>query len=238
MVQRAGYKVLFDQDAIAWTEAPDTIAGLAKQRFRWSFGTLQCLWKHRRVNLNPRYGALGLVALPQVWLFQIVLALLSPLVDLALVIQVTRTFFDYLQHGEQFNSGNLSITLTYYAVFMTVDLAASAIAFLLEKGEDRSLLWWLMLQRFGYRQIMYYVVAKSVLRAFQGRVVGWGKLERKATVRSAAEPGDEGADAPVAPSGNGSGYDLVTMAFHGPSGTSFSSTRRHSVLSLSGMPRY
>ncbi|MFZ1109987.1 MAG: glycosyltransferase [Rhodomicrobium sp.] len=196
MVQRAGYKVLFDQDAIAWTEAPDTISGLAKQRFRWSFGTLQCLWKHRSVNLNPRFGALGLVALPQVWLFQIGLALLSPLVDLALVIQVTRTFFDYLQHGEQFNSGNLSITLTYYAVFMTVDLAASAIAFLLEKGEDRSLLWWLMLQRFGYRQIMYYVVAKSVLRAFQGRVVGWGKLERKATVRSAAEPGDESAAEP------------------------------------------
>jgi peptidoglycan-N-acetylglucosamine deacetylase len=196
MVQRAGYKVLFDQDAIAWTEAPDTISGLAKQRFRWSFGTLQCLWKHRSVTFDPRFGALGFVALPQVWLFQIALALLSPLVDLALIIQLTRTFLDFLQHGEQFNSGNLSITLTYYAVFMAVDLAASAIAFFLEKGEDRSLLWWLMLQRFGYRQIMYYVVAKSVLRALQGRVVGWGKLERKATVRTAAETGDDGAVAP------------------------------------------
>jgi peptidoglycan-N-acetylglucosamine deacetylase len=197
MVQRAGYKVLFDQDAIAWTEAPDTISGLAKQRFRWSFGTLQCLWKHRSVTFNPRYRALGLIALPQVWLFQIALALLSPLVDLALVIQVTRTLIDYWQHGEQFNSGNLSITLTYYAAFMAVDLSAASIAFFLEKGEDRSLLWWLMLQRFGYRQIMYYVVAKSVLRALQGRVVGWGKLERKATVRTAAERGDEGAGAPA-----------------------------------------
>jgi len=72
-------------------------------------------------------------------------------------------------------------------VFMTVDLTAAMIAFLLEKREDRSLLWWLILQRFGYRQIMYYVVAKSVLRALQGRVVGWGKLERKATVKTAAE---------------------------------------------------
>jgi len=186
-VQRAGYKVLFDAEAIAWTEAPDTLGGLAKQRFRWAFGTLQCLWKHRRATFNPRYGALGLIALPQVWLFQIALALLSPLVDLLLLAQITRTGIDYLQHGAQFNSENLMITLTYYAVFMAVDLSAALIAFVLERREDRSLLWWLVLQRFGYRQVMYYVVAKSVVRALQGRVVGWGKLERKATVR-AMEP--------------------------------------------------
>ncbi len=182
MVQREGYKVVFDSSAVAWTEAPDTMAGLAKQRFRWAFGTLQCLWKHRRMNLNPRYGALGLVALPQVWLFQIALALVSPLVDLVLITQLLRTLTDYLQHGDQFNSDNLLVTASYYAVFMTVDLTAAAIAFFMEKKEDRSLLWWLILQRFGYRQIMYYVVAKSVLKALQGRLVGWGKLERKATV--------------------------------------------------------
>ncbi len=197
LVQRAGYKVLFDQDAIAWTEAPDTMSGLAKQRFRWAFGTLQCLWKHRRVNLNPFYGSLGLIAMPQVWLFQIALALLSPLVDLLLIFQISRTLIDYLQHGEQFNPDNLMITATYYAVFMAVDLIAAAIAFVLEKKEDRSLLWWLMLQRFGYRQIMYYVVAKSVLRALQGRVVGWGKLERKATVKTNAKTEEEGATAPL-----------------------------------------
>ena len=133
MVQRAGYKVLFDQEAIAWTEAPDTMAGLAKQRFRWAFGTLQCLWKHRRVNLNPRYGALGLVAMPQVWMFQIALALVSPLIDLALIYQILRTLTDYLQHGEQFNSEQSLITATYYAVFMTVDLTAAMIAFFLRK---------------------------------------------------------------------------------------------------------
>jgi hypothetical protein len=111
-----------------------------------------------------------------------VLTLVSPLVDLALVLQIVRTSTDYAQHGEQFNSGNLIITATYYAAFMTVDLTAATVAFLLEKKEDRSLLWWLILQRFGYRQIMYYVVAKSVVKALQGKLVGWGKLERKATV--------------------------------------------------------
>lgn len=196
-VQRAGYTVLFDDQAIAWTEAPDTIRGLARQRFRWAFGTLQCLWKHRAVTFNPRYGALGLVAFPQVWMFQILLALVSPLIDLALIYQILRTYTDYLQHGEQFNQSNLMIMATYYAVFMAVDLGAALIAFLLEKKEDKSLLWWLVLQRFGYRQIMYYVVAKSVLRALQGKIVGWGKLERKATVKTAAKSGEEGTVVPL-----------------------------------------
>lgn len=184
MIQRAGYKVVFDPEAIAWTEAPDTRRGLAKQRFRWAFGTLQCLWKHRDATFDRHYGALGLVALPQVWLFQIALALVSPLVDVLLIVQIVRTVIDYLQHGEQFNPENLWITAFYYALFMAVDLSAAAIGFVMEKNEDKSLLWWLILQRFGYRQIMYYVVVKSVVTAVQGRFVGWGKLERKATVTS------------------------------------------------------
>ena len=84
------------------------------------------------MTFNPRYGALGLVALPQVWLFQIALALVSPLVDLALIVQIVRTLTDYLQHGEQFNSENMLITASYYAAFVAVDLTAAGIAFLLE----------------------------------------------------------------------------------------------------------
>ena len=82
---------------MAWTEAPDTLGALAKQRKRWPFGTLQCLWKHGDVTFNPRYGALGLVALPQVWLFQILLALFAPVVDLMLLVQLIVTYADYLQ---------------------------------------------------------------------------------------------------------------------------------------------
>ena len=74
--------------AVAWTEAPATVRGLAKQRFRWSYGTLQCLWKYRRITFNPEYGELGLVALPQVWLFQIMLTTLAPVADLLLVWQL------------------------------------------------------------------------------------------------------------------------------------------------------
>lgn len=186
-VQKAGFKTLFDAEAIAWTEAPDTARGLARQRFRWSYGTLQCLWKHRNATFNPRYGALGTVALPQVWLFQILFSVVSPLVDLVLVWQIIATTLDYLQHRGQFDDTNLIRMLVFYAAFMTVDLAASALAFAMEKKEKWSLLWWLVLQRFGYRQLMYYVVVRSVWTAIRGPSVGWGRQERKATVNAGDE---------------------------------------------------
>jgi cellulose synthase/poly-beta-1,6-N-acetylglucosamine synthase-like glycosyltransferase/peptidoglycan/xylan/chitin deacetylase (PgdA/CDA1 family) len=181
-LQKAGYRAIFDADAVAWTEAPDTVAGLAKQRFRWSFGTLQCLWKHADVTLRPRYRALGLVALPQAWLFQILLGLVSPFVDLLLIVQVIAVISDVLQHGGQYDATHLKVTLFYYAVFIAVDYMTAVVAFVFEKRENWRLLWWLALQRFGYRQLLYYVLAKSVMNAAKGHFVGWGKLDRKATV--------------------------------------------------------
>jgi cellulose synthase/poly-beta-1,6-N-acetylglucosamine synthase-like glycosyltransferase/peptidoglycan/xylan/chitin deacetylase (PgdA/CDA1 family)/spore germination protein YaaH len=185
-VQRAGYRVLFDSSAVARTEAPATFRALARQRFRWAYGTLQCLWKYRDVTLNPRYGALGMIALPQVWLFQIVLSALAPLVDLSFIWQIIGATMNYLQHGAEFNSANVQKIAIYYCVFMVVDLLAAMVGFLMEKREDWNLLWWLMLQRFGYRQLMYYVVIRSIFAALRGPFVGWGKLERAGTVRAEA----------------------------------------------------
>jgi cellulose synthase/poly-beta-1,6-N-acetylglucosamine synthase-like glycosyltransferase/peptidoglycan/xylan/chitin deacetylase (PgdA/CDA1 family)/spore germination protein YaaH len=181
-VQRAGHAVLYDSTAIAWTEAPTSARDLARQRFRWAFGTLQCLWKHRAAMFNPRHGALGLVAFPQVVLFQVLFALLSPLVDLLLVSQLIWSGIDYIQHRDQFAPDNLIRVGVFFAVFVLVDLLAALLGFLFERGEDWRLVVWLPLQRFGYRQLLYYVVGKSVLKAVGGAVVGWGKLERTATV--------------------------------------------------------
>ena len=186
-VQKTGYHTLFDSEAIAWTEAPDSARGLARQRFRWAYGTLQCLWKHRDATFRPRYGALGTIALPQVWLFQIAFSVVSPLVDLVLVWQIVSTALDYFQHRGQFNDQNLIRMLIFYAAFMAVDLAAAALAFAMEKKEQLSLLWWLVLQRFGYRQLMYYVVVRSVWTAIRGPSVGWGRQDRKATVNAGNE---------------------------------------------------
>lgn len=180
-IQKAGYKIVFDDTAIALTEAPDTWSALARQRFRWAFGTLQCLWKHRDAMFRTQYGALGLVALPQVWLFQIAFSLLSPLADLLFLWQIAATVTDYFQHGDQFDSTNAEYMMSFYALFLFTDLSASVLGLVIEKGEKWGLLWWLVLQRFGYRQLMYYVVVKSVVKAISGSSVGWDKLERKGT---------------------------------------------------------
>ncbi|HEX4026177.1 MAG TPA: glycosyltransferase [Rhizomicrobium sp.] len=185
-IQTEGYRVQFDPDAVAWTEAPATVSGLAKQRFRWAYGTLQCLWKYRGITFNPEYGELGLVALPQVWLFQILLTTLAPVADLLLVWQLVAEYINYAQHVGTYTGDNLRIVGLYYIVFILVDLLAAMVGFVMEKGEDWRLLLWLPLQRFGYRQIMYYVVVRSLWTALRGPFVGWGKLERHGTVKARA----------------------------------------------------
>lgn len=181
-LQQSGYKVRYDATAIAWTEAPDTVGGLARQRYRWAFGTLQCLWKYRHMTFNPKYRALGMVALPQVWLFQILLTAFAPLADLLLIFQLLGQWMSYLQHGPEFTYGSLYKIALFYAIFTVVDLVSAMFGFLLERREKWSLLWWLMLQRFGYRQLMYYVVIRSIRTALRGALVGWNKLERTGTV--------------------------------------------------------
>jgi cellulose synthase/poly-beta-1,6-N-acetylglucosamine synthase-like glycosyltransferase len=178
--------VLYDSTAIGWTEAPDTLKGLAKQRFRWAFGTLQCLWKHRDVTLKPRFGTLGLVAVPQTWLFQFVFSLLAPLVDIALIWRIALSSYDVLQHHDQFDADTLQKVCLYYLAFLVIDLASATIAIAMERKEKWSLVPWLVLQRFGYRQLMYYIVVKALFTAALGPVVGWGKLERKSTVAEMA----------------------------------------------------
>lgn len=180
--RRLGYKIGYEEDAIAWTEAPDMVRGLAKQRFRWSFGTLQCVWKHRDALFRPKYGALGFIALPNVLIFQILFPLISPVMDLLFIWTFISAILERLEHPAEYAITNLGHVMFYYALFLAVDWSAAIFAFVMEKREQWSLLWWLFLQRFCYRQVMYYVMIKSVLTALRGALVGWGKLERKATV--------------------------------------------------------
>lgn len=183
-IRRLGYKIGYEETAIAWTEAPHNLRSLAKQRFRWSYGTLQCMWKHRDALFRPRYGALGFIAMPNVWIFQILFPLISPVMDLMLVYTLAANAFDRWQQPAGYSSTNLQQVLFYYALFLAIDWISAAFAFLLERRERWSLLWWLFLQRFCYRQVMYYVMIKSVAMALRGPIVGWGKLERKATAEA------------------------------------------------------
>src|SRR5260221_12471570 len=88
-IRRLGWHVDYEEEAIAWTEAPETPGMLIRQRFRWTFGTLQSFWKHSGTLFRPKYGTLGLVALPNIFVFQLLLPLLSPLMHLLSLVSVT-----------------------------------------------------------------------------------------------------------------------------------------------------
>lgn len=188
-VRKLGYHIGYEEDAVGWTEAPDSLRNLAKQRFRWSFGTLQCMWKHRRALLNPRQGTLGFIAMPNVWVFQVFFPLISPFMDLMFIWTIVSALIGYFEHQKEYahTPTNLNQVVFYYALFLALDWAGAFAAFLMEKAEQKKLLWWLLIQRFGYRQVMYWVMVKSVFTAIRGAVVGWGKLERKATVEARAQ---------------------------------------------------
>ncbi len=181
-IQRAGWGVRYDQYAVAWTEAPETLRGLAKQRFRWAFGTLQCLWKHGRIMTTGRPKGLAFIGLPQAILFQIVLAAISPIIDLALLVSFVATYLAVEAHGWAQTSHDVEKMLAYWLIFTAIDLLAAFIAFALERRERWRLLWLLIPQRVGYRQVMYYVVLKALTQAVRGRQVGWGKLQRSGRV--------------------------------------------------------
>jgi len=184
-ILRNGHRVLYEDEAIAYTEAPDNSRDFVKQRFRWMFGNLQAVWKHKDTFGRKRYGALGFFALPNVLIFQIIFPLISPLMDLMMVSSLGWAFWQFHYHTVDYSANYyLQKIIFYYLIFLLIDFISSDIPFLLEKKEDWKLLLWLPFQRFYYRQLMYYVAIKSFFAAIKGRTVGWNKLERKATVYS------------------------------------------------------
>jgi cellulose synthase/poly-beta-1,6-N-acetylglucosamine synthase-like glycosyltransferase/spore germination protein YaaH/peptidoglycan/xylan/chitin deacetylase (PgdA/CDA1 family) len=190
-IRRIGWRVETMTDALGYTEAPDSFASLFKQRFRWAFGTLQCLWKHRRA--IGRYGWFGKVMLPSLWLFQVIYQALSPLIDLEILWTLANVGRAFALRGigsKEAPDLTMAINSLYligfmYAFFFVVELVGSAVAFRLDR-EDNRVLVWLFWQRFLYRQLMYAVLLKSLKTALSGMRAGWGKLERKGTVELAA----------------------------------------------------
>ncbi|MGF7155354.1 glycosyltransferase [Novosphingobium gossypii] len=188
-IQRKGWRVTFDPRAVAWTEAPESFAALAKQRFRWAFGTLQCLWKHRRVIAERKPSGLGLVGLPQAWLFQIGFAAISPLIDLALVLSIIGTAMRVSAHGWAQTRGDVGTMGAYWIAFTAIDVLCGSVAYRLDRQDGvkraRYPAHLLVAQRLVYRQIMYWVVLRAIASAVAGWFVGWGKLERTGRVAAA-----------------------------------------------------
>ncbi|MGA9885040.1 MAG: glycosyltransferase [Candidatus Acidiferrales bacterium] len=179
-IRREGWKILYDEDAIGHTEVPETIDALIRQRFRWTFGTLQAVWKHRDTAGNPRYGTLGWIAIPNIVLFQILLPLISPVIDLLFVLSIALWGLAQLritQLPQLWTSADVERSLIFFALFMLIDLFTCVVAFALERHEDWTLLAPLLIQRFYYRQMMYVVLFRAVKEAVRGRAVGWRGVE-------------------------------------------------------------
>jgi cellulose synthase/poly-beta-1,6-N-acetylglucosamine synthase-like glycosyltransferase/peptidoglycan/xylan/chitin deacetylase (PgdA/CDA1 family)/spore germination protein YaaH len=185
-----GYKVIYEDRALAFTEAPVNASGLMRQRFRWSFGTLQAVFKHKHAFRTNR--AMGLFALPNIVVFQILLPLVSPFIDLMFVAGVIQYFVDKYFHPEAASAASFEKLLLYFLAFLVIDFVTSALAFSLERRHpankgDGWLLFHIWLQRFAYRQIFSIVLFKTIKRAVDGRPFNWEKIERTAKMSQRTE---------------------------------------------------
>ncbi len=167
-LHQCGYTICYAPRAVAWTEAPETMSAFARQRFRWAFGTLQCLWKHRDLLFSVRHGALGWFSLPSAWFFNILLVALGSIIDLLLLCSLVL-------------SPANPMLLVYFFIFLAADLLLAVVACLIEREPLRQV-WLVLPMRFLYRPVLNYVVIMAIIRACKGVWVGWGKLDRTASV--------------------------------------------------------
>ena len=181
-IRRLGWRVTYDEEAIAWTEAPETPGQLIRQRFRWTFGTLQSFWKHGDTLFRPKYGTLGWVALPNIFVFQILLPLFSPVLDLLFLGSLALWGLAGLhitQIPQLWTTADMQHSVVFFLGFLLIDVLTCVVAFALERHEDWTLLIPVLLQRFYYRQLMYIVLFRSVKEAVSGRPVGWKGVEKE-----------------------------------------------------------
>ncbi len=185
-----GLRVDYEDRALAFTEAPIDAKGLMLQRFRWSFGTLQAVWKHRAAFVRNK--AMGLFALPNILVFQMFLPLVSPFIDLMFVCGIVNYFIDRYYHPEAASAASFEKLLAYFLTFLLIDFVTSSIAFSLERRHpankgDGWLLFHIWLQRFAYRQVFSVVLFKTLKRAIDGKPFNWDKIERTAKMSKSTE---------------------------------------------------
>lgn len=187
-LHRLGYRIVHDMEAIAWTEAPESWRAFARQRFRWTFGTLQAAYRHSDAMLSAKWDGFALITLPSVVLFSIALPLISPILDFFLVTAVVRGWVGLVMHPETYDlQPTLWVVATYCFVFL-VDLFTAVLAFAFEPNEQKGLIRYLLIQRICYRQVMYVIIVRALLACLRGNAQGWNKLRRLGSVTCDAVP--------------------------------------------------
>ncbi|MEU1293516.1 glycosyltransferase [Streptomyces sp. NPDC005840] len=173
-LHRDGWRVVYAENARAWTEAPESVQQLWSQRYRWSYGTMQAIWKHRRAVLEKGpSGRFGRVGLPLVSLFMVVAPLLAPLIDV------------FLLYGVVF--GRTEQTIVAWLGVLALQFVCAAYAFRLDRERMTHLIS-LPLQQILYRQLMYVVLLQSWITALTGGRLRWQKLRRTGAVEAPGGP--------------------------------------------------
>ena len=173
-IARAGYRVLFEEAAIATTEAPETIRQFLRQRLRWMMGMLQTAWKHRGAFVERHW--IGLVSIPELLIFSIMVATLAPIADLVFFAAVADYLIDLLVLPQ---TASLSVGIVAaYSVYLLSDAAVGVLALRFEPKEDKRLLLLLPFQRFLYRQLLYFSAMRALYAALSGRLMRWQKVTR------------------------------------------------------------
>lgn len=186
-VIRCGYRVVFEPDAIAITEAPETVRQFLIQRLRWVLGMMQMGWKHKSAVLDRK--GLGLFSLPDLFFFGVIMQILAPLADFAFVLAIYNLVSDVLADAAVFyDKGSAAKIVLAYLALPLLDLLIAVMAFQLEPREQRRLIALVPLQRFFYRQLLYYSALRALRRALTGRFEGWEKIRRMSSV-SAVQAG-------------------------------------------------
>jgi cellulose synthase/poly-beta-1,6-N-acetylglucosamine synthase-like glycosyltransferase len=171
----AGWEIVYEERARAWTEAPTTLQQLWRQRYRWSYGTMQAMWKHRgAIFKTGPAGRMGRVGLLNLAIFQVLLPALAPLIDVFLIYGLVA--LDPIR------------TLELWGAVLAIQMFAGLLAFAMERENPLPLLW-MPLQQLAYRQLMYGVLIKSLGTALAGVRLKWQKLKRVGDFGAVGAPG-------------------------------------------------
>lgn len=168
-IHEAGYKIVQDVTATSYTECPLTLADLAKQRFRWTFGNIQSFWKHRRMFFRKKYGWLGMLVLPNS-----ALSVLLPMAFWPLLLGVTTA---------NVLAGRWWVVALFFGLVVAVQFFV-ALAGLLVAGEKLRHLAVAPLTRLVYGPLRTYILYRSLLAVLRGALVGWNKVNRTSTVKA------------------------------------------------------
>jgi cellulose synthase/poly-beta-1,6-N-acetylglucosamine synthase-like glycosyltransferase/peptidoglycan/xylan/chitin deacetylase (PgdA/CDA1 family) len=164
---RAGWRVVYEETAVAWTEVPSTLRQFWRQRYRWCYGTMQAMWKHKRaVFERGPSGRFGRRGLPYLVVYHVLLPLCAPAVDVLAVYGILVL--------------NPWAVVLMWLAFSAVQVLAGRSALWMD-GESTRVIWMLPLQQFVYRQLLYMVVMQSLITVVLGARLRWQTIRRVGT---------------------------------------------------------